>query len=95
MAGKELQAIRLTVTLGLGNVSQGEAGQEHPSLRLDGDARPLIFFPPARDGNRPNRNMKTTLCLNIYTFQQGFSSPSLKHRKKLCIFSLNEGTAQA
>lgn len=80
MACKELWALRPAVTLSVGNVSQGEAGQEHPTLRHNGDARPLIFFPPGRDGNRPNRNPKTAQCLNIYTFQQGFSSTSLKHK---------------
>lgn len=79
MACKELWAVRPEVTPDLGNVSQGKAGQEHPSLELDGDTRPLIFFPPTRDGNQSNRNLKIVLCLNIYTFQQDFSSPSLKH----------------
>lgn len=79
MACKELWAIRPEVTLGLGNVSQGKTGREHPTLGLTRDARPLVFSPPARNGKQPNRNLRTALCLNIYTFQQGFSSPSLKH----------------
>lgn len=47
MACKGLQAIRPTVILDLGNVSQGQGRQEHPIFKLDGDARPLTSFPPA------------------------------------------------